>query len=485
MSEQAEPNEPVALKDFKPPELQVDKDGLPVVPENPFGELDKIRDQLPESREETPATPEVPDTPSPEPAGTELPEPQPPLSDKAEPEASPLDDLLKPLDTPDAADDVVSELEKNAPEDRKQANKWYRKAISSLQEKHAAEIENSKSEVQKMREELESERAKLEARRQEYEQQEREYAAAVPESHPEIKAIQEGLQSKWADTMKSLAMTADDPSKVQMIAGSLDQLTNAYDQLDPADPNFAQTRDAIRDRVDEVAGHGTFDKISPFLKEASDTQKLIATKTQELQGSATEAVFQREKRHWDEIHQRVSGLAESWGKVPDDIQETNPFSPDAIIQTFAKEVPEFAERLEKLKEQLPEFHTPLPPVDPAEVASMSDEDKATYLAERQRRKDQQIDAVIQRSYKHFALEMVTPLLAKRLKDQQDLIDSITANEPVATAGGAERHSESPSAEGKELTVREAADELSSPEAFEKYMADKGFSTAENSRFGLR
>jgi hypothetical protein len=471
-----------SLKDFKPPELAIDKDGLPVVPDNPFGELDKIRDQLPESREETPEPRAQEPDPVPEPAGNGLPDPEP---EPGREETSDLDSLLTPIESPEDAEKLIDQLEKSAPEDNKQANKWYRKAISGVQEKHSKEIEGLRAELSTMEKKLEEERAALEARRSEFEQQELEYAAAVPDSHPEIKKIRDGLDQRWDDTLKGLAMAADDPSRIQMISGAMGELVKAYDSLDRNAPNFTETRNAIKERVDEIAGEGVFQQLQPFLHEASGTMKLIESKSGELQGKASEAAYQREKNHWDSIEQRVAKITENWGKVPEDIQKTNPFSPDAIIQQFSKEVPEFAERLDKLKEKLPEYHMPLPPVDPAEVSTMSPEDRDAYLAAREKRESEHLDVVIGRSYKHFALEMVTPLLAKKLRDQQEVIDSLTANEPVPAAGGAEGNHGGADEPKKEMTVSEVADQLASPEAFEKYMAGKGYAADQNSQFGLR
>lgn len=348
------------------------------------------------------------------------------LYESVDDDAESIDDITKPVE-PEVMDEVEKGDDKEVILDKKKENSGIRAQL----EKANKRAEDTAFEVKR----IEAEKAELEKKVLEYEARIADAEDASTRKdvsrHPEIRSMVDAWDRELSSLAQEISLSGGKGEKLRAEASELIQ---EYARLgSPSSEGYEERRQSFADRIDEDYHEDKRDVIG-IIRRGSEALAGIHWKMEDLRKNADTYQYKFEHDQYERSVESYKGVEKFFFDPGEEMAESNPLHYRVLFSDLIKGNEKMAEAAKTAKSFARFALNPLPPINPAELASM-DEGTARSYVDNHRRKHDVAMANVRKTYAEglFALRVV-PVMAKQLAEMKDRLAMVKEATPSPKVG---------------------------------------------------
>lgn len=246
-------------------------------------------------------------------------------------------------------------------------------------------------------------------------------------SHPDVRAIEAPWEQRFKDFANSLDDTGGDSQKLRDMGAEL--LAMRQRVGDRGTEGFEDRLADYRSKLeDEFPEH--WREVATMVGEGMRVGERVRAKIAEVTQNAESFRYDTQRRQYADMVKRYEQIEQGFGQVPLELLESDPGHQRVILHNLIESIPSLKERGSQVKSYLRRVNMPLAPLDPAQLAGMSEADQNAHLQERVQRYEQDRLEAVSASWDNYMWRSVGPVLHRLLKEAQGRSATIAKSTPA-------------------------------------------------------
>lgn len=326
-------------------------------------------------------------------------------------------------------------------EEQRQKNSDIRAQLEEANRK-AREAEERIAQIEQERQEriaaLEKERDELNGRYTETSTKYAELNKTLSMENPLQSEEVQSVLEPWNQRVRSIAKDISDTGGNGKLFNSvLPEMVQTYRSIgEEGTEGYEQRREAFNNLVGQFPDHAK--EIRELVRNGLDVQSKAQNIIRELQTNGETFRFSREKKMWDAIANDFAKDEAKFFSPAPELRETDPFNVEVLVTELLSGSDEGKKRMEQIKKFTRFTTLPLPPVDPSDLAKMTNEDAVKFLEGRQVLHQQNQLKLRRLLPTALAAQALLPSLMKRNQELEEQLAAYRGETPSpkpSSAGG--------------------------------------------------
>lgn len=330
-----------------------------------------------------------------------------------------------------------TDLSQMTPEQRKKHNADLRVQLEESN-RRAKEMEDRLAAVEKEKQDriaaIEKERDEINGRLTETSTRFAELNRTLSMENPAQSEEVQQIVAPWNARVESITKDISDTGgNGKAFRNMLPELVNAYKAIGPEDSEgYAQRREAYNAMVQQFPDHAK--EVRELIRNGIEIQGRAAQVMRDMQNNGETFRYQRERKMWDAVAQDFAKDEAKYFAPSPEVKEADPFNAEVLVTELLSGSDEGKKRMDVIKKFARFTLLPMPPVNPEDLAKMTNEEAANFFESRQQQ--YQVNQLKLRRLLPTALaaQALLPGLVKRNQELEEQIATLRGVAPPPKGG---------------------------------------------------
>lgn len=255
-----------------------------------------------------------------------------------------------------------------------------------------------------------------------------------PLAHPDVVALRQEMQAKYAQTARQMAINGDNPDFLQgFLQTALPELIQTGD---PSGQPYLKKLTEIRDDLKERGVRPeSISQVLGLLDAGVENTIKTHAKVNDIKTNWMTYEAKRAREHHEAIAKDWAGVKSGWIKPTPDQLENDPYNPVVFLARAAEGNEKLAKEFEQTSKALVTTFMPLAPIMPEDLEGMDQNQVAEYLERREKSHQSRMEGFRKQVGNMAAFYRMGPGLLRKVKELEDQLAEFKAGTFVPGSEG--------------------------------------------------